>query len=138
VSAATQVAWLQVIAPSEQLEGRKALRQIIVVLLRHVTVRDGKCAFAADAAFNEQPRDHSHFLLSCKMGNIFDKLFGGGGPVVESNLDTRSSCTSKCCDTEVISEISSSSSELTHASHHAQSRPSFETLPPGGAEIPTK
>ena len=62
MSAATQAARLQVIAPSEQLEVRKALRQIIVVPLRHVTVRDGKCAFAADAAFNEQRGKHIHFL----------------------------------------------------------------------------
>ena len=89
MSAATQVAWLQVIAPSEQLEGRKALRQIIVVLLRHVTVRDGKCAFAADAAFNEQPRDHSHFLFSVNMGALLQKLFGGGGPVVDLILTQR-------------------------------------------------
>jgi hypothetical protein len=49
--------------------------------------------------------------------------------MVEAN--TAGSCTSKCCDTEVVSEVSSSSSEHTHASHHAHSRPSFETLPPG-------
>ena len=75
------------------------------------------------------------FLVSGKMDIILDKLFGGGGPVVESSLDTAGSCTSKCCDTEVVSEVNSSSSEHTHASRHAQSRPSFETLPLGHAEI---
>ena len=72
------------------------------------------------------------------MGIILNKLFGGGGPVVESNLDTAGACQSKCCDTDIISEVSSSSSEHTHTSYHAQSRPSFETLPPGHAEIATK
>ena len=66
------------------------------------------------------------------MGIVLDKLFGGGAPVVESALDTAGSCQSKCCDTEVISEVSSSSSEHTHASRHALSRLSFETLPPTG------
>ena len=54
--------------------------------------------------------------------------------MVESNLDTAGSCTSQCCET-VVSEVSSSSSEHTHASRHALSRPSFDTLPPGHGEI---
>ena len=58
--------------------------------------------------------------------------------MVESNLDTAGSCQSKCCDTDIVSEVSSSSSEHTQASRHAQSRPSFETLPPGHAESRTK
>ena len=66
------------------------------------------------------------------MGIILEKLFGGGGPVVESKMDTAGACQSKCCDTEVISVVSSSSSDSvrTHASHHVRSRPSFDTLPP--------
>ena len=52
--------------------------------------------------------------------------------MVSSNMDTQGSCQSNCCDTEIISEVSSSSSDSvrTHASHHVKSRPSFETLPP--------
>ena len=42
---------MQVVAPSEQLEVRKALRQLVVVPLRYGLVRDGKCAFAADTTF---------------------------------------------------------------------------------------
>ena len=77
----------------------------------------------------------SCFLVN--MGIILDKLFGGGAPVVESSLDTASSCQSQCCDTEVISEVSSSnSSERTHASRYAHSRPSFETIPPAIESIP--
>jgi hypothetical protein len=68
------------------------------------------------------------------MGIVLDKLFGGGSPMVESKMDTTGSCQSKCCDTEVISVVSSSSSSdsghHTHASRHGRSRPSFETLPP--------
>ena len=59
------------------------------------------------------------------MGAILQKLFGGGGPVVEA--DTAGSCTSQCCET-VMSEVSSSSSEHTHPSRHAAS--SFGTIPP--------
>ena len=66
------------------------------------------------------------------MGAVLRRL-SEGGPAVE--LDTADSCQSKCCDIDIISEVSSSSSEHTHASHHAQSRPSFETLPLGHAEI---
>ena len=140
--AATEAAWLQVKAPREQLEVLKAVAQFVVAVLRHVTVRDGKCAFASHAAVVEHGSYSPHFLLSCKMGNILEKLFKGDGPVVEN--DSGGSCTSKCCDTAMISEVSSSSSEHTHASRHAHSRPSFDTLPPGQAEmaardkVPTK
>ena len=64
------------------------------------------------------------------MGIILNKLFGGGSPMLESNLDTQGSCTSKCCDTDIISETSSSSSSHTHQSHHVTSRPSLETPTP--------
>ena len=71
------------------------------------------------------------FIDDKEMGNILNKLFGGGGPVVESNLQTQGACQSQCCDTEIISETSSSSSSdsmRTHASRHVKSR-SFETIP---------
>ena len=136
--ATTQAARLQVKAPREQLEVRKALRQFVVTVLRLAAVSDGKRAFASHTAGLDHAHNGAHFLVSCKMGAILQKLFGGSGPVVESNLDTQGSCTSKCCDTDVVSEISSSSSECTHASHHVQSRTSFETLPPCGAELSTK
>ena len=72
------------------------------------------------------------FIVVKEMGNmILNKLFGGGGPVVESSLQTQGACQSQCCDTEIISETSSSSSSdsmRTHASHHVKSR-SFETIP---------
>ena len=62
---------------------------------------------------------------------VLDKLFGGSVPMVESKMDTTGSCQSKCCDTEIVSEVNSSSSSdsghRTHASHHVRSRPSFET-----------
>ena len=138
MSAAAEAAWLQMIASCQQLEVRKALAQFVVAVLSYVTVCDGKCALAADATFNEQRRNDSHFLFLVNMGAVLQKLFGGGGPVVESTLDTAGECQSKCCETDIISENSSSSSEHTHASRHAQSRPSFETMPPGHAEIPTK
>ena len=134
--AATQAAWLQVVAAREQLDVRKALRQLVVIPLRYSLVCNGKCALTANATFVKQRHDESHLLFLVNMGIIIDKLFGGGGPMVEA--DTAGSCTSKCCDTEVVSEVSSSSSEHTHASLHALSRPSFETLPPGHAESRTK
>ena len=124
-------------APREQLEVLKALSQFVVAVLRHVAVCNGKCTFASHAAVLEHRNNGAHFLVSCKMGAILQKLLGGG-PVVESTLDAAGACQSKCCETDIISEISSSSSEHTHASHHAHSRPSFETLPPDGAEIATK
>ena len=42
-------------------------------------------------------------------------------PVVASNFDTAGSCQGKCRDTEIISEVSSSSSGHTHASHNVHS-----------------
>ena len=59
-----------------------------------------------------------------KMGNlIMQKLFGGGGPMIE--VETQGACSSQCCE-EVVSE--SSDSPKTHPSRHAAS--SFGTLPP--------
>ena len=109
-----------------------------MITLCDVLICDGQQSLASDTTVLEHGRDNAHFLFSCKMGIILDKLFGGGAPVVESNLDTAGSCQSKCCDTEVISEVSSSSSEHNHESRHARSRRSFETLPLGGNEIHTK
>ena len=58
------------------------------------------------------------------MGNlIMQKLFGGGGPMIE--VETQGACSSQCCE-EVVSE--SSDSPKTHPSRHAAS--SFGTLPP--------
>ena len=132
--AATQAAWLQVVAPREQLDIGKALGYVLVITLCDVLICNPEQNLASDTTLAEQRNDESHLVFSCKMGIILDKLFGGGAPVVESTLDTAGSCQSKCCDTEVISEVSSSSSEHTHASHHAHSGPSFETLKPGYAE----
>ena len=58
------------------------------------------------------------------MGNlIMQKLFGGGGPLIE--VETQGACSSECCDE--IEIISSSSSEPhTHASAHE----SYNTIPP--------
>ena len=64
--AATQAAWLQVVAAREQLEVRKAVCQFVMISFSFVTVRDGKCALTTDAAFNEQRRDDSHFLFLVK------------------------------------------------------------------------
>ena len=58
------------------------------------------------------------------MGNlIMQKLFGGGGPMIE--VETQGACSSQCCE-EVVSE--SSDSPKTHPSRHADS--SFGTIPP--------
>ena len=58
------------------------------------------------------------------MGNlIMQKLFGGGGPMID--VETQGACSSQCCE-EVVSE--SSDSPKTHPSRHAAS--SFGTLPP--------
>ena len=58
------------------------------------------------------------------MGNlIMQKLFGGGGPLIEA--ETQGACSSQCCE-EVVSE--SSDSPTTHPSRHAAS--SFGTIPP--------
>ena len=68
------------------------------------------------------------YKLSTNMGIILNKLFGPGGPVLENHMDIR------CCDTEIMSATSSSSSDKsghhTHESAHVMSRPSFETMPP--------
>ena len=59
------------------------------------------------------------------MGNlIMQKLFGGGGPMIE--VETQGACSSQCCE-EVVSE-SSDSPTTTHPSRHAAS--SFGTIPP--------
>ena len=59
------------------------------------------------------------------MGNlIMQKLFGGGGPLIE--VETQGACSSHCCE-EVVSE-SSDSPPTTHPSRHAVS--SFGTIPP--------
>ena len=58
------------------------------------------------------------------------KLFGGGGPLIE--VETQGACSSQCCE-EVVSE-SSDSPTKTHPSRHAAS--SFETLPPEIESIP--
>ena len=64
------------------------------------------------------------------MGNlIMQKLFGGGGPMIE--VETQGACSSQCCE-EVVSE--SSDSPKTHPSRHAAS--SFGTLPPEIESIP--
>ena len=57
------------------------------------------------------------------MGNILQKLFGGGAPMIE--VETQGACSSQCCE-EVVSE--SSDSPKTHPSRHADS--SFGTIPP--------
>ena len=58
------------------------------------------------------------------MGNlIMQKLFGGGGPMID--VETQGACSSQCCE-EVVSE--SSDSPKTHPSRHADS--SFGTIPP--------
>ena len=58
------------------------------------------------------------------MGNlILQKLFGGGGPMID--VETQGACSSQCWE-EVVSE--SSDSPKTHPSRHAAS--SFGTLPP--------
>ena len=64
------------------------------------------------------------------MGNlIMQKLFGGGGPLIE--VETQGACSSECCDeVEVIS--SSSSEPHTHASAHD----SYNTIPPDIENIP--
>ena len=54
---------------------------------------------------------------------ILQKLFGGGGPLIE--VETQGACSSQCCE-EVVSE--SSDSPATHPSRHAAS--SFGTIPP--------
>ena len=60
-----------------------------------------------------------------QMGNlIMQKLFGGGGPMIE--VETQGACSSQCCE-EVVSE-SSDSPTTTHPSRHADS--SFGTIPP--------
>ena len=56
------------------------------------------------------------------MGNILQKLFGGGAPLIE--VETQGACSSQCCE-EVVSE--SSDSPKTHPSRHADS--SFGTIP---------
>ena len=64
------------------------------------------------------------------MGNlIMQKLFGGGGPLIE--VETQGACSSQCCE-EVVSE--SSDSPTTHPSRHAAS--SFGTIPPEIENIP--
>ena len=64
------------------------------------------------------------------MGNlIMQKLFGGGGPLIE--VETQGACSSQCCE-EVVSE--SSDSPKTHPSRHAAS--SFGTIPPEIENIP--
>ena len=64
------------------------------------------------------------------MGNlIMQKLFGGGGPLIE--VETQGACSSQCCE-EVVSE--SSDSPKTHPSRHADS--SFGTIPPEIENIP--
>ena len=95
------------------------------------------CHAAGAAQLSERIRqrreNRTHVFRGIQqMGIILDKLFGGGSPIMESKMDTAGSCQSKCCDTEVVSLVSSSSSDShhTHASHHVRSRPSFETLPP--------
>ena len=64
------------------------------------------------------------------MGNlIMQKLFGGGGPLIE--VETQGACSSECCDE--IEIISSSSSEPhTHASAHE----SYNTIPPDIENVP--
>ena len=57
------------------------------------------------------------------MGNILQKLFGGGAPMIE--VETQGACSSQCCE-EVVSD--SSDSPKTHPSRHADS--SFGTIPP--------
>ena len=65
-----------------------------------------------------------------EMGNlIMQKLFGGGGPLIE--VETQGACSSQCCE-EVVSE--SSDSPKTHPSRHADS--SFGTIPPEIESIP--
>jgi hypothetical protein len=66
VRAATQAAWLQVVAAREQLEVCEALSQFIVTVLRHVAVCDGKCAFASHAAVLEHGSHGGHFLFPVK------------------------------------------------------------------------
>ena len=51
------------------------------------------------------------------------KLFGGGGPMIE--VETQGACSSQCCE-EVVSE-SSDSPTTTHPSRQASS---FGTIPP--------
>ena len=58
------------------------------------------------------------------------KLFGGGGPLIE--VETQGACSSQCCE-EVVSE-SSDSPTTTHPSRHANS--SFGTIPPDIESIP--
>ena len=66
-----------------------------------------------------------------EMGNlIMQKLFGGGGPLIE--VETQGACSSQCCE-EVVSE-SSDSPTTTHPSRHAAS--SFGTIPPEIENIP--
>ena len=65
------------------------------------------------------------------MGNLMmQKLFGGGGPLIE--VETHGACSSQCCE-EVVSE-SSDSPTTTQPSRHAAS--SFGTIPPGIESIP--
>ena len=54
---------------------------------------------------------------------IMNKLFGGGGPLIE--VETQGVCSSQCCE-EIVSE-SSDSPAITHPSRHAAS--SFGTIP---------
>ena len=58
------------------------------------------------------------------------KLFGGGGPLIE--VETQGACSSQCCE-EVVSE-SSDSPTTTHPSRHAAS--SFGTIPPQIESVP--
>ena len=59
------------------------------------------------------------------MGNlIMQKLFGGGGPMIE--VETQGACSSQCCE-EVVSESSDSPTTM-HPSRHAPS--SYATIPP--------
>ena len=72
--AATQATWLQVIAFCEQLKVREAFCQLIVAILRHISVRNSKCAFASHAAILEHRSYATHFLLSCKNGSSDAKV----------------------------------------------------------------
>ena len=56
------------------------------------------------------------------MGNILQKLFGSGAPIID--VETQGACSSQCCE-EVVSD--SSDSPKTHPSRHADS--SFGTIP---------
>ena len=64
--AATQAAGLQVVAAREQLDVRKALRQLVVIPLRYSLVCNGKCALTANATFVKHRSHGAHFLFPVK------------------------------------------------------------------------